>query len=89
MTDLPPGHEDHPAMAARNSRYGLMLFAVYLVLYGGFMFLTVFDAQAMSAPALFGVNLAIVSGIGLIVAALLLSGLYGWLCRPRPEEPGE
>ena len=40
--------------------------------------------------ALFGVNFAIVSGVGLIVAALLLSCLYVWLCRPsRGKERGE
>ncbi len=90
MEDPPEGHEDHPAITTRNSRYGLILFAVYLLLYGGFMLLTVFDVQVMARPALFGVNFAIVSGVGLIVVALLLSCLYVWLCRPsREKEPGE
>ena len=90
MIDPPKGHEDHPAITGRNSRYGLVLFAVYLTLYGGFMLLTVLDVRAMARPALFGVNFAIVSGVGLIVAALLLSCLYVWLCRPsRGEGPGE
>ena len=54
------------------------------------MLLTVFDVQVMARPALFGVNFAIVSGVGLIVAALLLSCLYVWLCRPsRGKERGE
>ncbi len=90
MEDPPKGHEDHPEITSRNSRYGLTLFAVYLTLYGGFMLLTVFDVQVMARPALFGVNFAIVSGVGLIVAALLLSCLYVWLCRPsRGKERGE
>ena len=33
-----------------------------------------------------GLNLAILSGFGLIVIALLLAALYGWLCR-APEAP--
>ena len=39
MDDPPEGHEDHPAITTRNSRYGLILFALYLLLYGGFMYL--------------------------------------------------
>ena len=90
MIDPPKGHEDHPAITTRNSRYGLILFAVYLTLYGGFMALTVFDVQAMARATPFGVNFAIVSGVGLIVVALILSCLYVWLCRPsRGEGPGE
>ena len=90
MIDPPKGHEDHPAITGRNSRYGLGLFAVYLALYGGFMLVTVFDVKVMATPAFLGVNVAIVSGVGLIGTALLLSCLYVWLCRPsRGEGPGE
>ena len=62
MIDPPKGHEDHPEITGRNSRYGLALFAFYLALYGAFMLVTVFDAKVMALPAFFGVNVAIVSG---------------------------
>ncbi|HND52409.1 MAG TPA: DUF485 domain-containing protein [Pirellulaceae bacterium] len=65
----------------RNSRYGLILFAIYLVFYGAFMLLTAFSAKTMAQPAIGGANLAIVSGLGLIVLAFILSLVYGWLCR--------
>lgn len=80
----PPAHDrdDHPEIAARNSRNGLILFAVYLVLYGGFMLLTAFAPQRMAEPSLGGATLAIVYGFGLIVAALILAGIYMYLCRP-------
>jgi uncharacterized membrane protein (DUF485 family) len=90
MIDPPKGHEDHPEITSRNSRYGLILFAVYLALYGAFMLFTVFDLHVMALPSLAGVNVAIVSGVGLIVAALLLSCFYVWLCRPsRGKGAGE
>jgi uncharacterized membrane protein (DUF485 family) len=73
--------DDHPEIAARNSKYGLILFAVYLLLYGGFMLLTAFDPKRMAEPSLFGVTLAVVYGFGLIVAALVLAGIYMYLCR--------
>ena len=69
------------ATSQRNSRYGLILFAIYLVCYGAFMLLTAFSATTMAQPAIGGANLAIVSGLGLIVLAFVLSLIYGWLCR--------
>ena len=65
-----------------STRLGLFLFAVYLVLYGGFVLLAAFSPRAMEATPLAGVNLAIWYGFGLIVAAIVLALIYGWACRP-------
>jgi uncharacterized membrane protein (DUF485 family) len=71
-------------MVSRNARLGLVLFAVYLLLYGGFMLLTAFAPDAMGSTPLPGVTLAILYGFGLILAAFVLALLYGALCRsPR------
>ena len=78
--------DEHPEISSRNSRYGLVLFAIYLVLYGGFMLLNAFLPQIMEQTPLPGINLAILYGFGLIVSALLLALIYGYLCRER--EPG-
>jgi uncharacterized membrane protein (DUF485 family) len=71
--------------ARRRARYGLCLFALYLVLYVGFMLLNVFAPQAMETTPIAGVNLAILYGFALIAAALLLALVYAWLCRPGTE----
>ena len=68
-------------MQSRAARIGLVLFAVYLLLYGGFVGINAFDPEAMEATPLEGVNLAILYGFGLIIAAFALALLYGWLCR--------
>ena len=73
--------------AARNSGYGLFLFAIYLALYAGFMGLNVLYPQLMSTTPLGGVNLAILYGVGLIAAALILALIYMYLCRGS-NEPG-
>ncbi len=78
-----PERED-PEAARRNARIGLALFAVYCLLYGGFVLLNAFAPQAMELT-LWGVNLAILYGMGLIVAAFLLALLYAWLCRANPQ----
>ena len=73
-------HDDHPAISAANARSGLLLFVIYLALYAGFVGLAAFAPQTMGIPALFGVNLAIAYGVGLIIAALVIAALYMAAC---------
>jgi uncharacterized membrane protein (DUF485 family) len=73
-------------METRNARIGFVLFLVYLLLYGGFVFLSAFAPDVMELTPIAGVNLAILYGFGLIVAALILALIYGLLCS---NEPGE
>lgn len=64
---------------SRNARLGLVLFAIYLALYGGFVFLNAFNPKAMEWTPLGGINLAILYGFALIIAALVMALLYGVL----------
>jgi len=72
-------------MDSRNARIGMFLFIIYLAMYGGFVFLNAFRADVMEMTPIAGVNLAILYGFALIVAAFVLALLYGFLC--RNEEP--
>lgn len=82
--DRPHVHDDHHApTVARNARIGLWLFAVYVLLYGGFVVLNAFFPHRMAEPALAGVNLAVTYGLGLIVGAFVLALLYMFLVRGR------
>ncbi|MCA9112475.1 MAG: DUF485 domain-containing protein, partial [Planctomycetaceae bacterium] len=60
-------------MTTRNARIGLVLFAVYLLLYGGFVLMNTFAPQTMEATPVAGINLAILYGFGLIIAALVMA----------------
>ena len=80
-------HDDHHAPTiARNARIGLWLFAVYVLLYGGFMALSAFAPQRMKQPFLMGVNLAVTYGMVLIIGAFLLALLYMFLVRARADD---
>ena len=75
-------------METRNARIGLVLFAFYLLLYGGFVVLNAFSPETMEATPLAGVNLAVWFGFALIAAAMIEALIYGWLCsRPADDEP--
>jgi uncharacterized membrane protein (DUF485 family) len=84
-----PPEAEQPGTAARNSRYGLALFAIYLILYGGFVLLNAFAPEQMERTPISGVNLAILYGFGLIAAAFLLALVYGWLCRAAGQSEDE
>ena len=73
-------------METRYSRLGLTLFTLYLLLYGGFVLLNTFAPQAMEATPLAGVNLAILYGFGLIIAAFVLALIYGIFSGPSGGE---
>jgi uncharacterized membrane protein (DUF485 family) len=67
-------------MNARNSRNGIILFAVYLLFYGGFVFVNAFDPASMEKTPIAGLNVAILYGFALIIGAVVLSAFYGILC---------
>lgn len=83
----PEGELDDVATSARNRRYGLVLFSVYLVIYGGFVLLNAFRPDLAEVRVLAGLNLAIVYGMALIFAAFGLAVVYGWLCRAPAHAP--
>jgi uncharacterized membrane protein (DUF485 family) len=67
-------------ISTRTSRIGLALFAIYSLFYGGFVLLAAFWPEVMERTPMAGVNLAIWYGFGLIIAAIVLALVYGWVC---------
>ena len=62
---------------SQTKRLPLVLFGIYLLLYGGFIVINLFATDLMELTPFAGVNLAIWYGFGLIVAAILLAFIYG------------
>ena len=85
MSEHPVPDDHHPQTVTRNARIGLALFAVYLVLYGGFVALNAFYPKEMARAPFGGVNLAVLYGLLLIVGAFVLALLYMFLVRRRAE----
>jgi len=76
-----PAEAEDATISARNARYGMVLFLIYLALYSLFVVLNAFQPAIMERRPWLGINLAIWYGMGLIAAALLLALIYSWLCR--------
>jgi uncharacterized membrane protein (DUF485 family) len=101
IQDLPdrPAPADGGGAWAHNARIGLVLFFVYLVFFAGFIALAAFGKDVMAShlalvssgevaePCFGGVNVAIIYGFFLIIAAFVLAMLYMVLCQPEPLAP--
>ncbi|MBX3413547.1 MAG: DUF485 domain-containing protein [Pirellulales bacterium] len=68
----------------RHSRAGLVLFAIYLFFYASFVLANAFAPTLMARTPWAGINLAVLSGLALIVMAFVLAVLYDWICRLGP-----
>jgi uncharacterized membrane protein (DUF485 family) len=76
MAEVPVGSRQKPPTRQRVHRLGLGLFIAYVMMYAGFMGLVLVWPEALSWRPVAGVNLAILSGLGLIVAAIVLAVIF-------------
>jgi uncharacterized membrane protein (DUF485 family) len=81
---MPEAHQSRRASGALR----FWLFGLYLACYLAFTILTAFNQPLMASAPFGGANLAVLSGFGLIGAALALALLYWWLCRDGRAEAG-
>ncbi len=85
-----PDTETSTAVTQRyNARLGILLFVIYLALYLGFVLLNAFAPSAMEWRPGGGINLALLYGFGLIVAALALAFVYGMLAKVSAADAGQ
>jgi len=73
MSDTP---RPDTSPSAPISRLGLALFWVYVLLYGGFMAVVLVRPATLAIRPFGGVNLAIIWGMGLILAAFVLALVF-------------
>ncbi len=69
----------HPAfdvLIRRRRALSLALTAAMLVIYFGFVFLVAFAPAVMARPVSSSITLGFVLGLGVIVSAIVLTGLY-------------
>jgi len=72
--------------ARRKASLGLWLFAVYCLVYSGFVVINTLSPKMMEMHVLFGLNLAVVYGFGLILLAIVMGLAYNALCTKAEDE---
>lgn len=75
---------DHAAEYKKS--LGVKIFIVYALIYAGFVAINVIDPVMMEIEILFGLNLAIVYGFGLIIIALVMALIYNAMCNKKESE---
>lgn len=63
-----------------KARIGLILFVIYGLVYLGFVALNTLSPKTMSESSLFGLNLAVVYGFGLIALPIIMGLIYNAIC---------
>jgi hypothetical protein len=67
-------------------RVGVWMFLFYGLIYAGFVAINVLKPVIMESAVIFGLNLAVVYGFGLIIIALVLALIYNGLCASKELE---
>ena len=69
-----------------KSRLGVWMFLLYALVYSGFVAINVIKPVLMETRIVFGLNLAVFYGFGLIIFAILLALIYNHKCSGREAE---
>jgi uncharacterized membrane protein (DUF485 family) len=77
-----------PAFAYKRT-LGARLFGVYAAFYASFIVVNLVSPKLMETPMLAGLNLAVVFGFTLIIAALALALVYNRACSRREAAMAE
>lgn len=63
-----------------KTRLGVWMFIAYALVYLGFILINIFKPQLMEKQIVFGLNLAVVYGFGLIILSIIMALIYNALC---------
>ena len=69
-----------------KKKVGIRMFIAYAVVYAGFIIINTAVPRVMGKPALFGLNLAVTYGFGLILLAIIAGIIYNAICTRKENE---
>lgn len=80
------GDQSDPVVERHNAGIGMVLFVIYLIGYVAFVVINAVWPGWMDKEVGWGLNLAVVYGLGLIVGAFAVALLYAMYCKNPDEE---
>jgi len=84
----PSGWKENKKTSRYKARLGLIMFFIYVVIYGGFILINVTYPRLMKLDV-GNLNLAIVYGFALIFIAIILAVIYNILCSRAEKKADE
>jgi len=73
-----PTEKDHAI--AYKTKLGVRMFFAYALVYAGFVLINIIKPILMEKEIIFGLNLAVVYGFGLIILSLVMALIYNYFC---------
>jgi uncharacterized membrane protein (DUF485 family) len=73
-----PAEKDHAI--DYKTKLGTRMFFIYALIYAGFVLINIIKPVLMEKEIVFGLNLAVVYGFGLIILSLIMALIYNALC---------
>ena len=70
----------------KKAKLGVVMFIAYLVVYSGFVVIGTLWPRLLGVESLFGQNLAVVYGMGLIILAAVMGLIYNYFCTRYENE---
>lgn len=70
----------------KKAKLGMILFLFYLSLYVLFVVIGLFYTDLMSMKVVFGLNMAVTYGIGLILLAMIMGFIYSLICTSMEDK---
>lgn len=68
-----------------KTRLGVWMFFTYALVYIGFVLINITKPVLMEKDIIFGLNLAVVYGFGLIILSLIMALIYNYLCARKEK----
>lgn len=72
-----------------KTKLGTRMFFVYAMIYAGFVLINIIKPVLMEKEIVFGLNLAVVYGFGLIILSLILALIYNAFCIKKEKDLNE
>ena len=66
--------------SGKKAKLGIILFLCYASLYVIFISISLFYTELMSKKVIFGLNLAVTYGMGLILLTIIMGFIYSLVC---------
>jgi uncharacterized membrane protein (DUF485 family) len=78
-----PAEKDHAI--AYKTGLGVKMFLFYALVYAGFVLINIIKPVLMEKTIMFGLNLAVVYGFGLIILSLVMALIYNAMCMRKEK----